>query len=528
MKAYRNLITVFMACILMMPGYKANGALMTNEIRQLLDEKDRKMQELEKCDGKRKAFMIAGISTVGLTAVGIVGNVVLANKNKKLNEEITSKQTTLNNKQGTLDNLNGQIEMKLLEQANVNNTPIVSPIVIDNPAPIVIDYSGYTLACEGSTPLVFKTEDVNGAVYQKLTNECQDIGGKGLVESSKDETKGTVTFVCVDDQGQVKCKSKIDQDAEDFDNMIKREQFTFDVKDEAGNLLDNVSVNCSYEKEGRRGESTSNSLNGHVKMLKIESGATCTIYKAGFENKTMSIDELMKIGVVVLKSTGPVSGAKPTDSQPNNNWAQLKQELLNPSELYGVTKKEFCETSKDTSLFGYSLQRNAPANHLTAMSQKLMGLGVWCKKEGANWTLQDYGMAYHVECSNIPETACNEIKPLPLRSGFIETPQPEDVKLTPKPIDWTVMNQTDNTYGVTKDEFCSNVKQKSYSAYGTGDTDVVYIEETQNHASVLFALQKAAGYHHWCKELGGFWEQSNMANGKSWNCKKIPLSACPK
>lgn len=516
-----------MASVLMIPGYRANGALMTNEIRGLMEEKERKMQELEKCDGKRKAFMIAGISTVGLTAVGIVGNVVLANKNKKLSEEINTKQSTLDSKQGTLNNLNNEINSKLLETANVNRgTTVTTPISVSTPTVTDLNYDGYTLTCGSTTTLVFSDTDVNGTVFNRLDTECKEHGGQGLIQTSKDETNKTTTFACVDNQGNVKCKSQVEQEAEEFRDMIQREQFTFDVKDEAGNLLDDVSVNCLYQKEGRRSESTSNSLDGHVTLLKIDSGATCTVYKAGYESKTISIDELMTIGTVVLNSTGEVTNVKTVETQPNNNWANLKQELLNPSEMYGVTKKDFCDVSKNTSLFGYSLNRNASEQHVTAMAHRLSGLGVWCKHEGAEWTLQDHGTFYHVECSRIPETACNEIQPLPMRSGYVQAQQPENIKLTSKPIDWAIMQQTDNTYGVTKEEFCADVKQKSYSAYGTGDTDSVLINDSQNQATILFALQKAAGYHHWCNQLGGIWEQSNLATGKSWNCKRIPLTAC--
>ena len=47
---------------------------------RLLQEKQRKMEELEKCTGTTKGLKIAGISTLGLTAVGIAGNIVEAKK----------------------------------------------------------------------------------------------------------------------------------------------------------------------------------------------------------------------------------------------------------------------------------------------------------------------------------------------------------------------------------------------------------------------------------------------------------------
>ena len=54
---------------------------------QLVREKQRKMEELEKCMGSTQGLKIAGISTLGLTAVGVAGNIVEA---KKLDEYDTN------------------------------------------------------------------------------------------------------------------------------------------------------------------------------------------------------------------------------------------------------------------------------------------------------------------------------------------------------------------------------------------------------------------------------------------------------
>ena len=53
---------------------------MTSQIQRLLNEKQEKISQLEECDSKRKGFMIAGISTIGLTAVGVGVNIAQASK----------------------------------------------------------------------------------------------------------------------------------------------------------------------------------------------------------------------------------------------------------------------------------------------------------------------------------------------------------------------------------------------------------------------------------------------------------------
>ena len=54
---------------------------------QLIKEKQRKIEELEKCTGSTGKLKIAGISTLGLTAAGVAGNVVEAKKIKEYGKE---------------------------------------------------------------------------------------------------------------------------------------------------------------------------------------------------------------------------------------------------------------------------------------------------------------------------------------------------------------------------------------------------------------------------------------------------------
>ena len=71
-------------------------------IRQLTAEKQKKMKILEKCAKKVKGFQIAGISTLGVTAAGVAGNVVLAKKNKSLDRDIVRASAEVGTKEATL------------------------------------------------------------------------------------------------------------------------------------------------------------------------------------------------------------------------------------------------------------------------------------------------------------------------------------------------------------------------------------------------------------------------------------------
>ena len=63
---------------------------MNPQIQKLIATKQEKMAALEKCEGNKKGFMIAGLSTLGLTGVGVAGNVVLARKNRDLQKKTVS------------------------------------------------------------------------------------------------------------------------------------------------------------------------------------------------------------------------------------------------------------------------------------------------------------------------------------------------------------------------------------------------------------------------------------------------------
>ena len=59
---------------------------------QLVREKQQKMEQLEKCMGSTKGLKIAGISTLGLTAVGVAGNIAEAKMIKDNDSKIAKNE----------------------------------------------------------------------------------------------------------------------------------------------------------------------------------------------------------------------------------------------------------------------------------------------------------------------------------------------------------------------------------------------------------------------------------------------------
>lgn len=85
-----------------MSAVPSDGVQMTAQIRRLLDQKEEKIKQLEACEGKKRGWMIAGISTIGLTAVGVGVNIAQASKSNKLSSEIDIQKQTLERQQNRL------------------------------------------------------------------------------------------------------------------------------------------------------------------------------------------------------------------------------------------------------------------------------------------------------------------------------------------------------------------------------------------------------------------------------------------
>ncbi|MBR4806380.1 MAG: hypothetical protein IKZ64_01010, partial [Alphaproteobacteria bacterium] len=109
---YTSAICLSVLCV----AHDAHAVNMTSQIQRLISEKQEKVSKLEECDGKRKGFMIAGISTIGLTAVGVGLNIVQANKSNKLSEQIEEKNLELEKQQAKIVDINAEISRRNVEQ----------------------------------------------------------------------------------------------------------------------------------------------------------------------------------------------------------------------------------------------------------------------------------------------------------------------------------------------------------------------------------------------------------------------------
>lgn len=91
---------------------------------QLVREKQRKMEELEKCMGSSKGLKIAGLSTIGLTAVGVAGNIAEAQKLQEYDDAIAKKNKDIEAKEKAIADEKEKIAKKQQKKSNPTSAPI--------------------------------------------------------------------------------------------------------------------------------------------------------------------------------------------------------------------------------------------------------------------------------------------------------------------------------------------------------------------------------------------------------------------
>lgn len=224
---------------------------MTPQIQSLLDEKARKIKELEKCDSERKTFVIAGISTLGLTAVGVGGNIALANKNKKLDSELSGKKSELSSKRQELADL--QAEQRRARIAELEK------------------------ACEAKKTSGFLWNGWTCVEIDAIGRPCTSGGRTGTL---KEDSAGDINCKKVAPQIELtKCVCDIPKDA-----PIKL------VVENLNNATMLTSVNIDCGGGGVIVSSTGVSLD----VAELSDDVQCTISGTGYKTKTMTIAELKK------------------------------------------------------------------------------------------------------------------------------------------------------------------------------------------------------------------------------------------
>ena len=193
----------------------AHAVAMNPQIRRLLQEKQDKIAELEKCEGKKQGFMIAGISTIGLTVGGVALNIVQANKSNRLSDEIDQARQDLGNKEIELAGVRADIAKKDRERRQAEceaqegkrwtedgrcvddvyqkASPIVRPLDL---------YSGYQLTCSNTSFEFYEGDDI-GPILARLNADCQKVMGHDMVTLGARD--GKIVYECFGYKDSIDC-----------------------------------------------------------------------------------------------------------------------------------------------------------------------------------------------------------------------------------------------------------------------------------------------------------------------------------
>lgn len=251
LKPVSFLVIALFGVISVFPG---NAAQMTPQIQELLRQKEEKAKQLEACDGKRKAWMIAGISTIGLTAVGVGVNIAQANKSKKLDTSINSANTILKNQETELNRINAKISEKERERAEAERKRLEqqqqSGVTVGEPCNDVTD-GIWTIDAEGTESCFDGSE----------TYKCKCVARAGEEnDNEQDDDNGVETHdtggrkigeTCNEGKGKWKVQNDGNQYCADSDNKpVKCECVANSVEppDTGGRKIGNACIEEDINK----------------------------------------------------------------------------------------------------------------------------------------------------------------------------------------------------------------------------------------------------------------------------------------
>lgn len=204
----------------------AHGVAMSAQVRRLLQEKQEKIEQLEKCEGKKQGWMIAGISTIGLTAVGVGVNIAQASKSNRLSSEIEMEKSTLERHQDELNRIQNDIAAERARQSEANKCCDMKRRCCeceklrdgdcpggDDEEGNLTTYSDYVLSCK-MTMFTFRTGQVRDDLVDALNKACYEVTKQYM---ERTETNGFVKYECKDYREKANCdKQQNDKECPDI------------------------------------------------------------------------------------------------------------------------------------------------------------------------------------------------------------------------------------------------------------------------------------------------------------------------
>ncbi|MBO7509409.1 MAG: hypothetical protein J6T57_04005 [Alphaproteobacteria bacterium] len=365
---------------------------MTAQIRQLLDEKQHKMEELEKCEGKKKGFMIAGLSTIGLTAVGIGGNIALASKSNKLSNEIDEKNQKLEKKETELSQINSKISNLQYENARAEcekdtnkeykNGQCVDKIFVVKQEQLDVQRGKVGGPCNNGAGIWIDGGD----------DTCVDATGHGLTKCSCKDKKSN----------NEQSSEKHGQNVGTVDNVMEIARYTNYVVQCNGEVERFEFIDGVPAADAQKSRILNECENGQVVEKRASVSYTDSdghSYSASGTVIECKCDTKRRI---TLGASGRQMLNGTVESAPD--WAILE----NPVVSYGLSREDFCATAKKHS--GYMGQMVSPTHggNFEAQIKNAAGIGYWCRELGGTWTVSDMSDGKYWKCDNIGNLKCDE------------------------------------------------------------------------------------------------------------------------
>jgi len=451
----------------------AHGVAMSAQVRRLLQEKQEKIEQLEKCEGKKQGWMIAGISTIGLTAVGVGVNIAQASKSNRLSSEIEMEKSTLERHQNELNRIQNNIAAEQLRQrredckkqsgkrwnengycedvpgtggGNGGTAQVIEPTqmpALDNPdgeiGKLCGDNGGgiWTEKTDGTK----KCSNVNGLVLcecVKGTTATPSGGmGDGNVSSSSNTEKSSTSTAT---SGGTNSKSVTTSNSEkSSSNAANIDDKTSDAK--SVSPVDNImelarykgyEVQCNGDDEKFEFVNDVPGADEQILRIKTDCNGKITEKTSSMQYTDTSGNTTTHATTVIIckcdkrrdfsvseSGLQKLSGGTSQESK----WHILEQ----ADRGYGVTRDYFCNQVQDKSKYiAFTVRADFP--NVSALIEQGAGMGYWCKQLDGTWTVErPYGInGREWKCGNLDvvKSKCNpqkaDTKPVVEKNSVID------------------------------------------------------------------------------------------------------------
>ncbi len=227
-------------------------------VTELVNQKQEKMDKLKKCKGTTESLKIAGLSTLGITAVGVVANVAEAIVLKDKTDDLTAAKAELEKKE--LEKKKREEEAKNAKNGKKpeKNTSTTSGDKYKNFASICTDHDGWKLEAK-------EADKCPSCVLNCIIGKTNNVITKKTVDEefakAKEEFKGIIA-----DNNKVKyTKTKSTINDNNISFIITYNHAGITCKDTDGNEIDYNNPQCEEAQNANAEGKTNTQANGVVK-----------------------------------------------------------------------------------------------------------------------------------------------------------------------------------------------------------------------------------------------------------------------